>query len=271
MNILTLIPKTNSYGVTTLAALSLGSFNIARHIYIRWLKGKSTFFAVNAMVKAIIVILGLLLIPVNILFSSNIENEVDSAMLGILFAVMTILAELKLLKYINRKKISNHTLLPKDNLINNVKINIRMTLSSDKTIHAKGIQNIRKNYSKYADIPQFVNYSLLSTSIVAIAEEFLFRGYPVIIASTTGNNLVTLMTIILSTLIFLFSHVSTFWYEFLYKLPLAITTMTVFLTTNSLLGAIIIHLSLNIYAYIIMKKTRKVAGQPYYIPIGVGL
>ncbi len=272
MNILTLIPSANVYGLMLLAMLSLGSFNIARHIHIRWLKNTLSFVATNAVVKCSIVALGFTIIPVIFLFPINIYMEIVSIILGMLFGCATIFIEVMMVRKANRKKLDNKNSKQIKQDSNNSKIltiNKALSLSSTSAINAKGIIDIRKNYAQHADNPDFLNYSLLAVIAVAIAEEFLFRGYLISIAYCLHSSIITVVIILLSVFAFAYSHVSNSWRECIYKLPLSLFTTINFIITGSLLGAIVNHVILNGYAYIIVKKVVSAAKQNNAMQPGV--
>jgi hypothetical protein len=257
MSTLTLIPNSNTYGVVVLTLLSLGSFNIARHIHLRWLKNKFSFVGSNAVVKVSIALLGLIIIPLTSLFSPDVYREIYSLILGVFFGFLTIFLEVSMVRKLNRKKLvykNNRTPQQDSTSMRNVIINQKMALSSSQQISAKGISDIRKSYTHYIENPHFVNYSLFAVLIVAISEEFLFRGYLIIIANSINSYLMAAGIILLSLFAFSFSHLSTSWREFTCKLPLSLFTTAIFIATGSLIGAIVIHLLLNTYAYLNTKN-----------------
>lgn len=274
MKILTLIPSANTYGVMLLAMLSLGSFNIARHIHIRWLKNSFSFVGANAVVKGSIALIGLAIIPLSDLFSSSIYHEMYSVVVGIIFGFITIFTEIKIVRRVNRKNLVEKKYKPvaQDNHeIRNAVVNTRMSLSSPKMISAKGISDIRKGYGQYAGSLDFLNYSLVAVMIVAVAEEFLFRGYLIAIAYWINQPVMSAAIIFFSMFAFSFSHMATSWSEFTCKLPLSILTTIGFIATGSLVASVITHLFLNVYAYIKVKEFNSNQKQKYndYIPAGM--
>ncbi len=274
MNILTLIPSANVYGVMVLAMLSLGSFNIARHIHIRWLKNTLSFVATNALVKSAIGLFGLAIIPFSALFAMNVWSEIASISLGIIFGFASIFIEVIMVRHVNRKNLllKNAKLIQqKNNGMVNTTMSTKLSLSSSPSIAAKGIKDIRNNYTQYADAPDFLNYSLFAVMTVAIAEEFLFRGYLTVIAHWMQPMVVTVVIILVSLSAFAFSHVSSSWREFIYKLPLSLFTTMSFIMTGSLMGAIITHLFLNIYAYVAIRKRMPTNNQSGYMPTRMSL
>lgn len=270
MNILTPIP--NTYSLMLLAMLSLGSFNIARHIHVRWLQNKFSFIASNALVKGMIALFGLLIISLKDLFILSIDRECISIFLGIGFGVLVIFLENKLIRQINRKNVvtkNGRKSMQNESRVTNSKINQTLTLSSSSSIAAKGIADIRKSYVQYADNPDFSNYSLLAVISVAVAEEFLFRGYLMAIAYRMSSYWFSIVIIFVSLLAFAFSHVSTSWNEFLRKLPLSTFTTASYLITGSLIGPIITHLLLNVYAYFQARKRVSTESVRHSQPIGM--
>lgn len=257
-----LIPSVNSYsvniyGVMLLAMLSLGSFTIARHVHIRWLKTKFSFIGSNAVVKMAIALMGLFIIPVSDLFSLNVSHEICGILAGLAMGFMTVFLEIQMIRKVNRKSLVKKNYqyrTNEDNHLRNAIFTKKMTLASAKTITAKGLTHIRQSYSQYANEPNFLNYSLMSVITVGIAEEFLFRGYLISIAELMQNRIEMIAIIFCSLILFAFSHVSHSWNEFKCKLPLSIFTTADFIVTGTLLSSIATHLTLNIYAYLQLKK-----------------
>jgi hypothetical protein len=260
MKILTLIPSAGTYGIVLLAVLSFGSFNCARHIHLRWLHKNLSYVGSNAMIKMIITLLGLLIIPMEQLFSFNLYHELSGLILGFIFGIMTLLIETRMIRNCNRKLLVNKIVRAQPKIISNVnwqiaKIERKLSLfSSPRNMHAKGLITIRQGIDYHMRSPNFLAYSILAVIMVAIAEEFLFRGYLISIALAMKNY--TIVLIISSILIFSFSHVSHSWSEFRLKLPLSISTTLSFLITGTLLSPIIIHIMANLYAYSIKNLYR---------------
>jgi hypothetical protein len=267
-----LIPSIDSYGVMLLIVLSFGSFAIARHLHIRWLKHHFSFVGSNAIVKSMIALLGFFIVNVNDLFVWNGCREIWSTLMGILFGLITIYFETRLIRNVNRKR-----LITKDYGVNrdenhalrNAIVTSKISLSTTKSITAKGLTHIRQGYSQYAGEPNFLNYSLVSVIIVAIAEEFLFRGYVISIADIMHSKMIMLTAILLSTILFACSHMANAWSEVKCKLPLSILTMAGFLFTGTLLSAIATHITLNTYAYFRLKKISFEKVTHNYQPVGV--
>jgi hypothetical protein len=226
----------------------------------------------NAIVKSIIALLGLFIVDLNNLFAWNCYNEICGILIGIIFGFFTIFLESRMIRNINRKRLINRNNKVKsdeNHLLRNAIVTSKISLSSTKSIKAKGLIHVRRGYNQYADEPDFLNFSLTSVIIVAIAEEFLFRGYMISIAGLTHNKIILFTTVSLTTILFAFSHVSNAWSEFKCKLPLSILTMLGFLITGALISAIITHIILNVYAHFYLKKFKLEKVTYNYLPIGV--
>jgi len=266
-----LIPSINSYGIMILIVLSFGSFNIARHIHIRWLKKYFSFMGSNAIVKSIIVLLGFSILDVDNLFVWSAFYEFFGLLVGIFLGWITIFLETRMIRMVNRKKLmaQNRQVNQGENFLRNAIVTSKISLFTPKKIRAKGLKHVRQEYSQYAREPSFLNYSLLSVIIVAVSEEFLFRGYAISIAELMHSKIMACILILLSIILFAFSHMANSWIEFKSKLPLSILTMIGFLFTGTLLSAITTHVMLNIYAYFQLKKFKLEKTKHHYLPIGV--
>jgi len=251
--------------------LSLGSFTIARHLHIRWLKHYFSFVGSNAIVKSVFVLLGFFIVNVGNLFLGNGYSEFFGILIGIFFGFITIFLETRMIRKVNRKKLMNKVRQvneAENHAIRNAVVTKKMSLST-RSIAAKGLMNVRQGYSQYAGKPDFLNYSLMSVIIVAIAEEFLFRGYLISIAELMHSKIMIVAVILLSTVLFACSHMANAWSEFKGKLPLSILTMTGFLCTGTLVSAIVTHITLNVYAYYCLKKFSPNKATSHSLPVGV--
>lgn len=266
-----LIPSSDSYGVMLLITLSLGSFPIARHVHIRWLKNYFSFVGSNAVVKSSIVILGLFTVNLSHLFAWNIYRELSGLFIGVIFGLITLFVEMKVIRMINRKRLINKTYkqdISESRAIRNAIITKKTSLFSTKSMQAKGLTQVRQGYGQYTAEPDFLNYSLLSVIIVAIAEEFLFRGYIISITELMPNEIIFIL-VFLSTILFACSHMANSWIEFVCKLPLSLLTLVGFILTGTLLTAIFTHITLNICAYLQLKKLNLKDLKQYCLPAGV--
>lgn len=272
MKILTLIPNADTYGVMCLIMLSLGSFTIARHIHIRWLKDKFSFVGSNAIVKSAIAFLGLLIIPWQDFFPQNVSKLIFVLLIGIILGFITIYCETKMIRKINRKKITEKSYSHNqsgDGYLRNSTVTTKMSLSSKKNISAKGLSHIRKSYSQYAEEPDFLNYSLLAVIVVAIAEEFLFRGYIVSIAEIMKNQIIGISIILCEIALFAVSHISSSWKEFQNKLTLSCLATLGIVMTGNLITSIATHVTLNIYAFMQLRKIRVKTSAENILPVGI--
>src|SRR5262249_9157741 len=130
-----------------------------------------------------------------------------------------------------------------------------LSLATAKPIKTMGLTHIRQGHNQYAEVPDFTDYSIAAVIIVAVVEEFLFRGFMITIALSLTNRSAMVLVILATLLLFAFSHVSSSLNEFKCKLPLSIFTTIGFIVTGTLLSAIITHVILNIYAYLQTKAT----------------
>ena len=255
MKILTLIPNAETYGIAILIMLSLGSFVIARHVHIRWLKTKFSLIASNAIVKTVIVMFGLLIIPGKDLFLSTLTRTIIDLVCGVLLGLVCVVLEVYLIRKRNRHKIINkiaNKYKTDYSLLRNSVPQSKMSLSTKKEISAQGLSQLRKSYSQYAHEPDFIHYSLIAVILVAIAEEIIFRGY--IISAAQWVNGYSSVLIGLSVICFVASHISQSWFEGLAKLPLAIVATAGFIMTADLSLAIAAHVTFNIYAFLQLKN-----------------
>lgn len=245
----------NDYHLFIIGLLALGSFNIARHIHISYFQNKISFVSSQALIKSLLVIIGMTLMPYHSYFILNMRMECLGIVWGIIFGLFVIYCEVILTRLINRKKLyASLTKTKNKDQYDLTVISNTLTFSSEKKL--MGLKQIRKNYIRFAREFNFGQFSLIAIIIIAIAEEFLFRGVIFSIAWQMENNIVMTLIIFLSGLLFACSHLSHSWNEVLVKLPLAIFTSLGFIFTQTLLSAVIIHVMLNTYAYQQQKRIK---------------
>lgn len=267
-----LIPSIDSYGLMLLITLSLGSFPIARHVHIRWLKTYFSFVGSNAVVKGMIALLGLFIVSLTDFFTWNIYRESGGIFIGIVLGFFTVFLEMKIIRKVNRKRLINkNDKLARDegHVVRNAVITNKISLSSTKSIEAKGLTHVRQGYGQYASEPDFLNYSLMAVIVVAVAEEFLFRGYIISVAELMHSEFMMFIFVFFSAILFACSHMANSWNEFVCKLPLSIFTTIGFLLTGTLLTAIVTHITLNIYAYFSLRKFNFKDVTHRYLPVGM--
>lgn len=272
MKILTLIPSRDPYGMMSLALLSLGSFTIASHVHVRWLKNKFSFVASNAIVKSMIALFGLTIVNLFDLFTCHLYWELTCLFIGIFLGLITIRFEVYMIRKSNRNRLiddrGKNKCRDENDLLRSAIVKNKMLLPSSKVIKAKGLIHVRRSHGQSADLPDFINDSLLSLMMVAIAEEFLFRGYIIFIANSMNDKMIMIVMILASIILFACSHMTDL-SEFKYKLPLSIFTTLGFIVTGTLLTAITTHLILNIYAYDKLRKRNFTKIKLNYLPLGV--
>lgn len=242
----------HTYALMMLIILALGSFTIARHIHTRWLINHLALMESDALIKSIITLAGMAIVPWQHLFTLDLIHEGIGIFIGIIMGLLIIHLEVKMLRRINRSKLRNKKRkLPIE--INYSQKSLQpvqaLCLSSPKFISIKGLAHIRNRHRGFVEDLDIFNYSLLTILTVAIAEEFLFRGYLISIANHIENKLLTAFLILLSILLFSCSHLSSSWNEVKTKIPLTIVTTFEFMLTHTLISAIISHAMLNTYAY----------------------
>lgn len=254
MKILTLIPNSSTYGLLVLNLLILGSFTIARQLHLRVLKAYFSFIASNALVKSVIVCMGLFIFPLMDLFPMPVMVELKNLIIGVGLGVIVLYAEIKLLRLSARRMPTpyNNMLTTENTIFRNVSLKQHLKFTST-SISAMGL-NVRHYYDRYIEANHFIGYSLIAVIIVAIAEECLFRGYFFLTSKLFVSITLQVFFLLWVTLLFAASHLSHHWKEGVRKLPLALLTMLGLFVTNSLITPIGTHLTLNIYAYHLMKR-----------------
>lgn len=229
--------------------LILGSFNIAKHIHIKWLSSRCSLIATNAAVKTILILIVLIMAPAPKLFSGNFTQACLAILLGLIFGYVIINIEIYLTRIVNRQRIIRKNLFEYNdyNFLRNATCHKVMSLSTTKLIHAKGFKKVRKNIN-LSIMKDLLDYSLLAVITVAITEEILFRGFAFTIAKLFTSY--TVLVISMSIITFSLSHLSNSWREFVGKISLSLLTSFGYLITNSLATAIIAHVTFNIFAYL---------------------
>lgn len=257
MKTLTLIPSANTYGLMLVMVLTIGSFTIARHLHTRWFQSRLSFIGTNALIKSMVVFFGMLIIPIQLLFVNNLFKEAIGLLVGTICGYLVVWAEFRIIRKINRRNLFNKNFQEKiseNNILRNAEVTKKFSLTSPGVTEAKGLIHIRQGYNKYVEAPDFTQYSPKAVIIVAIAEEFLFRGYIVFVAKALPSVWLTILVILAGILLFALSHLSNSWDEFKSKLPLSLLTMLGYLITGTLITPIVTHVILNIYAYLELQK-----------------
>lgn len=249
------LPHYDSYNSIILLVLCWGSFPIARHIHVRWLQKNMSIVGTNAIIKGVIVLLGISIIPIAQLFTGDWYKEINAITLGVFLALLVIKVEADLIRKSNRKKLLSSVMIAKNvHLPKSAIITKKISLTSSSTKVAKGFINIRQTYHQYADELNFMNYHPLASILVALTEEILFRGFPYYIGFHVQIKIMSQIILFISTLLFALSHTNHSWREFIYKLPLAIATTSIFMATHTLSGAMALHVIVNIHAYLALRK-----------------
>jgi membrane protease YdiL (CAAX protease family) len=94
-----------------------------------------------------------------------------------------------------------------------------------------------------------LHFELAIIVVIALLEEIIFRGFALHIAFMTIHPFFIFLTIFFSTFLFGLSHIQIGNDQFFAKSFLGLLCVLVTLIFHSLLPAIIIHATLNIFAY----------------------
>jgi|GEM_PF-3442988 len=259
MTYLHLIPQAETYGVTILAIFSLASFTIARRFHLsRGSGGHIDFVKVNLIVKSLIVLYGLLLIPMQNLFSLKFSTEFVACLAGIVLGIFYIRIEKKIIRYFARNEKTKNK--QKQYMLKASKVHVikarSLGLSNNNFFRRhNSLSNQQKNVFDYAELCKI---KLMHLLLIAILEEIIFRGYLTYITLNISLNIYNeIIVLIFIAFLFAFSHASYSWPQIASKFIFGIMALFVFMCFGTLTSAISSHLYLNAIAYKHLQQNRK--------------
>lgn len=236
-NLILIHNNTMVYAIASLINLTLGSFFVCIHIYDKWLKQFNyTLMDVNALIKGLTVFLGFLIISPSTLFNGDLFVELNSAILGCTIGYIFFKFELLAIKIFPYQK--------------------RLDLGGESIVTKTTVNNIRNAFKKKAKgiSPKKNQYSYLSTGLVGIAEEVLFRGFLTILCISISDFNLSIACLLLVNFIFALSHINLGYLHIFTKFVLGAICLISFLVLESIVISMVIHATFNLLA---IKKLRE--------------
>ncbi len=221
MMIHTLTPNQNLLALTTVGMLSSGSFVIPLHVQRRIATLiTDNLIKIHVWVKAFIVLFGLMYISPLYLFSFKLAREGLSLVVGMLVGLIFVASAIFLHRYLARKK------------------------SRTDRRFSRTVASNDAGWKKY-----FTQISLYELLVIAVSEEFIFRGFLVYFAFYNADFLSRIIILCGANFIFGFSHITMGWLQVIEKLIFGFLLLFLTLLTGTITGAIVAHCILNAKAW----------------------
>jgi hypothetical protein len=251
--ILTFLPFSTTYGITSLILLSLSSFSLAKNLYSRVTDEEPSLMIINLWIKGIIVLFGLCIFPLTILFKSSPLYELVSFIGGIPLGFLYVESEKYIIRYFSRRKLAKSTICQKENRSNNLSIQPQTLGLSSTQKKSTNLRIDRK--TKAINTTSISNSSLLTLVLLAIFEEIIYRGYLTLSICFIPIFFLKGLAFISVAILFAFIHSSYSLPQILAKFLLSLLTLMTFLVLGTITTAIVIHIYLNIAAHNYAKTT----------------
>lgn len=246
MTILIRTPEYHAYAIAIVLTLSLGCSNIASHLYSRWFYSANNVILIHWLLKSVIILLGLFLIPIESMFSGSLVIQAVSVPLAIIIGILCVNFE----KFINRsfrpRKINEFKSKNKY-VYHDLTKNMTHGLSSQITLPKINLKNIHEHHAGLDS--DLRSYQLRDIVLVAISEEIIFRGFLYQMAVNLHSLTLCMFANLLITILFGASHITFGKGQFISKILLGTSCLTLVIMTHCLLPAIIIHVVFNVVAY----------------------
>ncbi len=247
MKTLILTPDINLYGKAILLTCSLGCSNIASHLHSRWFPQRDVnVVLIHWLVKAVIVLWGLLFIPIFTLFNASALQHLLSIAPALLLGKMGIKIEYIIRRWYMRRQVSK-TMSQKRYIHYKNMSNKTMGLAVSIQKNKVNLKNVHEHHARLDS--QIKQYTLRDIILVAIGEEFIFRGFLWQLSLLWHEKVWVIISLILTVVLFGAAHLTLGKGQFLSKTILGIFCLLSVIVSHSILPAIIIHVIFNIYAY----------------------
>lgn len=242
MQILTLIPRADSYGIVIFILLGFASFSLSNFMFCRWFHSFG-ILQINVVVKTLIVLWGCCILPVQNLFAAPFLSQLLAVPVGLGIGYMAVAFEKSLMRNLFRKTVVVEkqprkvpSITPR-NLFGEEQP-LRREIGAKKMVSEKDVQ---------------LHWGHLM--ILAILEELIFRGFIVtFFREASFPYWIKSIAILLSIAIFGLSHLLNGNTQMKSKLFFASLVTLSTLTLHTVTAALVAHLYFNHIAYTIAKK-----------------
>jgi hypothetical protein len=247
MKTLILTHDINLYGKAILLTCSLGCSNIASHLHSRWFPQRDVnVVLIHWLVKTVIVLWGLLFIPIFTLFNASVLQQLISIAPALLLAKMGIKIEYVIQRWYMRRQASKS--MPQKRYIyykntSNKTMGLAVSFQKNKV----NLKNVHEHHARLDS--QIKQYTLRDIILVAIGEEFIFRGFLWQLSLLWHEKIWVIISLLLTVILFGASHLTMGKGQFLSKTILGMFCLVSVIVFHSILPGIIIHVVFNICAY----------------------
>ncbi|MDF0602556.1 CPBP family intramembrane metalloprotease [Psychromarinibacter sp. C21-152] len=245
MQILTLIPEAGTYGVAILAALSLGSFNIAAHIAARW-GGDATAAlpSVCVAVNAAIIAFGALIVPAGALFPPDAVRSAVALGAGAAAGWAAFRLDLALGRRWRQRPAPRRAPAAEEPRIRAIRARPLPTRGGRAAVARRG-----GSVTRFGEAGRGARFRLWHLIVLAAEEEVIFRGFLVTLALSLPHPALNVAALIVTTAAFCVSHLTYGWRHAAGKVPLAVLALGLVLATGTVLGAVAVHVVFNLLVF----------------------
>lgn len=239
------------YLTTSILLLSISCFTLSKYFYLQWLarvNSTVSFMSMDVVVKLIICLYAFLYVPIVSLFPNNFFLEVCGGVVGLLVGYLQVWLEKRLMRTdANLKK-------PKPIALGN-----HPAVIVSKITEAKKSFSSRSQKEGLFDPIIIFNTSLTSLIIVAVLEEFIYRGNcTYLINAFTSCKIIKVIFLVLIAAFFSFSHVSFSWRQVGARFIFALQLLGLIIFSHSILPCVVAHIYLNCAGYVEVKKCKAI-------------
>ena len=250
MQILTLIPEADTYGIIIFVLFSFASFSFSNFLFSRYFaKSRVGLLQVNLLVKLPIVAMGFLLIPAWYLFTAPLFAQILALPTGLSIGVLSVYFEKWAMRGHFRKNSKNLGPQKFRSDSGEYKIQTRNLFASDQ-------EPIRRSIGlKKITAYQNMGVNLFSLIALAILEEIIFRGFLLtIFIEFVHPYPLQIIGVLMTIVIFGLSHLLNGNAQMKSKIFFASLTTLSFCLLKTVIAPIIAHIYLNSIAYSLSKK-----------------
>lgn len=249
MKSLTLIPNSETYGLTLLLLLILSSFSLSSLIYFKWCRqSRFGIVDIHCIVKGIIVCFGLFLFPLLDLFYCSFLKLTLATITGIAIGFLHVNLEFFLSRKMFRKTLFQKETPSKTQDMHNVGTVKRKSLFSKQEPSSKEKETV--------NVPSYSSFSLSSVLLVAFLEEVLFRGFLLQYLFAIPS-FFFIPALLLASFLFGASHLNMNNTQFLSKTLFSLSLFAEVILCKTLFASVLSHLVFNYLSYSHLQQLRR--------------